>query len=476
MQILISEVNVTSFGITREILKKMDFNFSKMGSEEAKFLIFPELPRGGELSLTARQSYDSQLRYSMLPRVEDIMKKIVNQLREHLKILDIELSDLSYLSEGDQFILKELSSHVKINIKITPIKKIRYVYEDIFLNQSAEELHELGLKYLSAGDLWASKKIFTYLVNKYDNRRDVFKLATTYNMLLEAEKAEYYYNLYKHDGKVDHIVAANYMLAMLYARHHPKYLQDDQKAIVLLNEAYDLIKDKVTLESIFNRNGYALLLFKMGKVEETIILLKRCLNQIKQLDNSSSSVVLHESVLWFNLYQCYVTIGDNTNSRKTFYILKNMDPLFIEYYLEYSRNLLETDVENFLEFIESMPHHSNNFAEKYSLLGYYFRGTAKSLEYFSKAFELSNRTFSFWYDITYELTEFNLYNEAYNNLPLLNNKLYELNDEDLLNYILISAEIFYNLDRLDEFKRTIEIGYRIFPDSESIKEIIENAE
>ena len=50
MQILISEVNVTSFGITREILKKMDFNFSKMGSEEAKFLIFPELPRGGELS------------------------------------------------------------------------------------------------------------------------------------------------------------------------------------------------------------------------------------------------------------------------------------------------------------------------------------------------------------------------------------------------------------------------------------------
>ncbi|HGR9085843.1 TPA: hypothetical protein ACL628_002076, partial [Streptococcus pneumoniae] len=148
-------------------------------------------------------------------------------------------------------------------------------------------------------------------------------LATTYNMLLETEKAEYYYNLYKHDGKVDHIVAANYMLAMLYARHHPKYLQDDQKAIVLLNEAYDLIKDKVTLESIFNRNGYALLLFKMGKVEETIILLKRCLNQIKQLDNSSSSVVLHESVLWFNLYQCYVTIGDNTNSRKTFYILKN---------------------------------------------------------------------------------------------------------------------------------------------------------
>lgn len=100
MQILISEVNVTSFGITREILKKMDFNFSKMGSEEAKFLIFPELPR-----------------------VEDIMKKIVNQLREHLKILDIELSDLSYLSEGDRFILKELSSHVKINIKITPIKK-----------------------------------------------------------------------------------------------------------------------------------------------------------------------------------------------------------------------------------------------------------------------------------------------------------------------------------------------------------------
>ncbi|EJG95422.1 hypothetical protein SPAR151_0173 [Streptococcus pneumoniae GA04216] len=54
--------------------------------------------------------------------------------------------------------------------------------------------------------------------------------------------------------------------------------------------------------------------------------------------------------------------------------------------------------------------------------------------------------------------------------------MYELNDEDLLNYILISAEIFYNLDRLDEFKRTIEIGYRIFPDSESIKEIIENAE
>lgn len=37
MQILISEVNVTSFGITREILKKMDFNFSKWVAKKLNF-------------------------------------------------------------------------------------------------------------------------------------------------------------------------------------------------------------------------------------------------------------------------------------------------------------------------------------------------------------------------------------------------------------------------------------------------------
>lgn len=474
MKISISEVNITSFEITRQILEKVDFNFSLVGSTEAEFLIFPESNRVGKISLTARQNYASQLRYSMLPRVQELMKKIVNQLKKHLSILDIEVGDLSDISEGDKFILNELSNDVKINIKIIPNKKIQCLYEDIFLTKSLVELHELGLKYLSAGDLWASEKIFSYLVKNDKNDRNILKLATTYNMLMETEKAEYYFELYKKDGETEHIVASNYMLAMLYARHHPKKLQDDQKAIILLNEAYNLIKSKVTLESIFNRNGYALLLFKRGDVEAAIKLLKQCVEQIRQLDSTNSSIVLHESVLWFNLYQCYVSIGDSINARDSFNILRDMDPYFIEYYLEYSRYLLETKDSTFLNFIENIPALSNDFAEKYSLLGYYYRDTEESISYFRKAFKLSDRSFTFWYDLNYSLTEFNFYDEAYKNLSLINSKLYELSKEDLHSYILISAEILYNLNKLDDLKKLVKIAHRIFPNSENINEIIES--
>ncbi|HFU4002128.1 TPA: tetratricopeptide repeat protein, partial [Streptococcus suis] len=204
---------------------------------------------------------------------------------------------------------------------------------------------------MSSGNSWTARNIYSYLVDVYNKPEYILNLAAAYNQLYEVEKAEYYLELARKLGDKNIIIEANYMLAMLFARHHKKHLLNDSYSKALLNEAYSYFGDEVTINKIFNRNGYALLLFKERRVDDAISMLKECINSLIHLKKISndSAIEIHESVLVYNVLQCYFSKKNHNQVDKYFRKLELLDPNFLEYKIEYARYLLENGSKDFCE-------------------------------------------------------------------------------------------------------------------------------
>lgn len=116
---------------------------------------------------------------------------------------------------------------------------------------------------------------------------------------------------------------------MLYLRHHPKYLRLNEKGKMFLNEAYgNFGENEISFHKVFNRNGYALYLFRENQVSEAIKLLKEGIKTLSTNKLSEEDNFFHESVLTYNLTQCYIKIGSFENACKYFNRLIEMDPDF----------------------------------------------------------------------------------------------------------------------------------------------------
>ncbi|QXB87672.1 tetratricopeptide repeat protein (plasmid) [Acinetobacter lwoffii] len=97
--------------------------------------------------------------------------------------------------------------------------------------------------------------------------------------------------------------------------------------------------EKLTFEKIFNRNGYALILFKEGKLLDAKLQILECLDNINKYhgDDINNKINIHKSVLLYNLAQCYEKLGMIDDAISTFKILLELDPNMDEYYLDLSR-------------------------------------------------------------------------------------------------------------------------------------------
>lgn len=160
------------------------------------------------------------------------------------------------------------------------------------------------------------------------------KLAHVYTMLGSTHLAEWYYNYWRRHGDPRNQVWANYSLAMLYLRHHPPMHQNRNYACELLNEAHELIAtyahdEQAPFDRIFNRNGYALILFRAGKVKEAISELQRGIDYL--LSKPSEKALMHASVLVYNLYQCFDQISDISSAERALARLIALDPNHVEY-------------------------------------------------------------------------------------------------------------------------------------------------
>lgn len=199
--------------------------------------------------------------------------------------------------------------------------------------------------YVNAGDAWTAAAIGRRLAEFEQTPRVWNLLALSFAMLGQTEVAEFYYRKWAADGDSVDKIKALYGIAMLYARHHPAGLRDLDTAARMLEEAHDLVtglsperqeEPALVFESVFNRNGFALILFRRGDVSGAFELLR---SGIARLTSTTEKVAIHRSVLMYNLAQCHRQMGDLDAAIAAYEDLLRVDPHMAEYHLEQARCL-----------------------------------------------------------------------------------------------------------------------------------------
>lgn len=139
------------------------------------------------------------------------------------------------------------------------------------------------------------------------------------------------------NGSTERRIKAAYSLAMLKIRHHHSRFQDIEAGKSILNIALEEIDsnsdfsyiDMVRLRA-FNRNGYALALFKQGDIEGARSLVEAGLAALKSLDTDAAQ--FQSTVLIYNLFQCDLAEMKFSNAEQSILKLLRLDPLFYMYW------------------------------------------------------------------------------------------------------------------------------------------------
>lgn len=127
----------------------------------------------------------------------------------------------------------------------------------------------------------------------------------------------------------------SYLLAMLHARYLPS--RDLHKGEDYLDQGMadlaraDMSEDEIHFQSVFNRNGLAMIRNFQGRFEEAIELCRegfRTLETHLRQDRHR----LHRSVLLFNMAQVYAAVGAYDEAIRHFSLAMEMDPNYSEYY------------------------------------------------------------------------------------------------------------------------------------------------
>ncbi|GIN59540.1 hypothetical protein J8TS2_38590 [Lederbergia ruris] len=336
------------------------------------------------------------------------------------------------------------------------------------------EVHDLALQFLSVGDAWTSIKLLKRILEINKNDEYLYDLGIAYTQIGETETAAYYLYKSKEFGKFNRVIDANYVLSMLYTRHHPRYLQSLQKAENLLQEAYSLFDDKEEdFHKIFNRNGYALILFKRGQIEKAISILKNGIKQLRTNTSLQNKVTLHESVLLYNLAQCYTKLNLFEEASLAFEELIRIDPYYPENRLEYAKLLLNHgDEEVAIKQLNVASELNPNLPEIYSIYGYLYtqRENFQLAEsHYLKAFQLSNEKFEYLYDLIYTMTLNNKYQECYSLIKDTRIDVLSLNDQEYVDLFTIEAECLFNLGKKEEAIDIMRSCIERFPTNENLK-------
>jgi tetratricopeptide (TPR) repeat protein len=154
-----------------------------------------------------------------------------------------------------------------------------------------------------------------------------------------------------------------YLLGMLYARYqHPRdYVKGEaflERGIEELGRS-KLSQSESHFQSVFNRNGLAMIRNFQGRHQEAIAL---CESGIERLTAhlSAREHLLHRSVLIYNIAQVYAATGAHAEALEHYAAVIALDPNYSEYYNErgsiYLRlGRLEEALEDYLKAINLSP-------------------------------------------------------------------------------------------------------------------------
>lgn len=490
MQLIFHENNISSFQIPRQILNNLNISPLTIDEKEALKLVNPFIDfkesEKSHRNLTDSQDYKSQLRFFTLERIKRNLNTLLKMIKRTLHTNeDIELiiHTKTILDEGSQLFLTLWNNQKLGTIKYTNVSeyydelsvfdKIEYKIQSLVLQKEEQQLYDLALKFISVGDAWSGINILNELLKI--NKTDIYfyNLGVAYTQINKTEIAELYLNKSKEFNNSQRFVDSNYILSMLYTRHHPKYLQSTTKAEELLQEAYLHCKEK-SFHKTFNRNGYALILFRKGNVEEAIKILKDGIASLKENNSEEPDSKLHESVLVYNLAQCYVAQNNIDLAHKTFKKLLALNPNYPENNLEYAKFLMnQKEFSSALKYLNIAEKLNPSIPELYSLIGLYYLEFGENIrnakKYYELAYTTSSNETSYLYDFCYSLNLLEEYEQSLNYITLSRIEEVWKNEKLFIDLGIIRVEALLNINAFNEAKETISFLQRKYPINENLK-------
>lgn len=340
----------------RQFLQNIHYETSSQAEKLAWRILDPfsqSVAEIGTLSLTDKMDYDNQIRFFLKERVERMLANITIALKARISSLSLFHSE--ELDEGSKIFFNLLAKEIKVEHVKTP-----FIFkQDFNLNKQEKTVQSLlcdskadreliiyhARRYLNIGNGWTAEKLLKKIQSNKDTQAAQL-LSFAYNMQGKSREAEVLYKKWKTSPMAEDQVRACYVLSMLYARHHAREDLSVATSKAYLEEAYKILETRnetnyvdYTFDKVFNRNGYALILFREGKLEEAARLLEWGIATIKDRDTPKER--MHLSVLYYNVAQVYERLQLFDQCLAAMNTLIEIDPLFAEYHAEKARILLE---------------------------------------------------------------------------------------------------------------------------------------
>jgi len=311
----------------------------------------------GELSLSDAQTPGDQLRFYTKERairgLVYVGSRLADQFEDGVTVrVAGELSEADhdfFAALGSGRMRMRIESEHQLQVRPTEpedasLESIVALIERGKIDEStiAEELDRL----LAFGDSWSAVWLARTL--EQSGHKPGAKLATSmalsYGLQGDGADAERLFRIWEGEGGLE-AARAKYSLAMMFARHHVSGRLDDQTAGRYLQEAHEILTgleptEAVVYETVFNRNGYALLLFRWRRYDEAALLLE---NGIATLNETQWSRQLHQTVLLNNLGRVYAAMGRPAEAERTLRKAAFLDPLFAEYWQDLASFLCDRE-------------------------------------------------------------------------------------------------------------------------------------
>lgn len=382
----IMEVKKTSMISTSIIANTVKcFEKDLLTTVEKNFLDPKNLIITSKMSITDSQNINHQLRYFDLHRALRLINFISYKVWKELQTNKIQAISFhfntSQVSEPELFFIDRLKHYSQESIEVKVFPQLDKIVDE----NNIEDMPY----YLSVGDLWTSLKIGKdYLNSKVSNVNSqiLLNLAITQNNLGNTMAGEALLNQVlekdiNNSCENEIKITSLYILSMLYLRHHNKKFHSIEKAENFLNKALNLLNEPSFIHNdkefkrIFNRNGYALLLFKKNQIEEAINLLEIKIRELDILISSGKEyAILHKTVLLYNISQCYNILGDFRKSVNLLKEIIEIDTYDADYHYEIVKILFDNDLLDegyeWLEIIEDKK--IVDLSIQSAMKGYYF--------------------------------------------------------------------------------------------------------
>lgn len=400
-------------------------------------LISPDDPScsdiGTEASLTDAAQAQDRIRFFLKDRLVRNFRDVGRAWLSAVGPCVVEVNHAELLDEGSRLFLDTLATlpeqDVEVRLRVGaggssvtahPPKNpreetINRLFTQVGTLSQAEldYLYEQAVEYLSVGDSWTAERILRGIQPRRDVPAVWGRLGLAYTMQGRTLEAEFCYLRWRSDPDPVGVAGADYALSMLYARHHPAYLRSLDRTAEYLEHGYAALDQvdedderDLTFHRVFNRNGYALVEFRRGRVDEAI---EHLTTGISRLRSGTAVHRMHQTVLIYNLAQCYRRIGRIDSAIDTYLELLGVDGKMPEYHMELANCYLSS--ERFDEALASLTKARDlgpSIQEVHSLLGFTYLQlgkTTEALDAYRVAHECVPQDTEALYDYAYLLAE-----------------------------------------------------------------------